>query len=214
MQIKQRARLRAGRLALVLAASAGVLAAIAPAAGASTAAPSAMAAASSPAFPSGTKTVFHTCQVIGHAGNYQAVHCADLLTTRVGTAGLEIWIQNEVLCQRTAAPNKGGLTACSGVHERVGYGVPGRTFAQPQQTCGKILGHSPCISSRTEHRFLASFVTLGSASAPACSIWAESVLDSVVLPTTGHPTVSARVVATPHFNYHIEAGNSCIEIPM
>lgn len=214
MQIKQRARLRAGRLALVLAASASVLAVTAPAAGASTAAPSAMAAANSPAFPPGTTENFHECKVMGHAGTVQAVHCADLLTTRIDEGGLEIWAQNEIFCQRTAPPNQGSLIPCSGVHERVGYGIPGHTFALPQQICGKLFGHSACTSGRDEHSFLATFVTLGSATAPACSIWGESVHDSVVLPTTGHPTVSSAVVATVrHFTYHIEPGSSCIEIP-
>jgi hypothetical protein len=206
MQLKHRVQLRAVRVALVLAASAGVLAATAPAAGAGVIRPGSMAAANSAA----TRTVFHSCAVIGHAGADEAVHCADLLTTSVSGGGLEVWVQNEVMCERI---DTGSLIACSGVRERVGYGVPSHTFAKPQQTCGKILGHSPCISSRTEHRFLASFVTLGSASAPTCSIWAESVSDSVVLPTTGHPTVSARVVATPHHDYHIGPGSACIEIP-
>jgi hypothetical protein len=215
MQIKQRAYLRAVRLALVLAASAGMLAGTAPPVGASVDRPSGMAAANSPAFPPGTRENLHHCQAIGHAGTVQAVHCADLFSFNGGPeGGFEIWVQNEVFCQRTAPPDKGSLTACSGTHERVGEGDPGATFAQPQQICGKLFHHCACTAGRDEHNFLATFVTLGPSTSRACSIWAESVHDSVVLPTTGHPTLSAAVVATSHFTYHIAAGDSCIEIPM
>jgi hypothetical protein len=77
MQITQRARLRAARLALVLAASAGVLAATAPAAGASTDAPAARAAANATSpFPPNTFRVKRNCGFIGHAvGNVEAAHC-------------------------------------------------------------------------------------------------------------------------------------------
>jgi hypothetical protein len=165
-------------------------------------------------FPAGTREVFHTSKVIGHAGTVQAVHCADLLTNEGPDPdeGLEVWVQNEVYCQRITAPDKGATTACSGIHERVGYGVPSSTFAQPQQICGKLFKHSPCTGGRDEHSFLATFVT--PTSSRTCSIWAESGHDSVVLPTAAHPTVSAAVVATPHFTYHIEAGETCIEIPL
>jgi hypothetical protein len=216
MQIKQRARLRAARLALVLAAAAGVLAATAPAAGASTDAPGARAAANAASpFPPNTFRVKRNCAFIGHAvHNVEAAHCADLYVTNVSRTAIEIWAQNEVFCKWVAGPHNGQTTACSGIHERVGDGTPGRTFAPPQQICGVLFHHSACTSGTAEHRFLASFSTLGSTTAPTCSIWAESVHDSVVLPVAGHPTESSTVIATGHWTFHRAANHSCIEFPM
>jgi hypothetical protein len=212
MRIRKRACRGAAHLGLLLAAVATVLAAPVAANASSsptpgnTAAPTAaisfppVLAPVSPITPGDPayNEVRHKCVVVGHAGTAQAVHCADVFTQNAAIGGIDVFVENEVFCQRTAAPNVGSLIACSGVKEQLAVGSPFGTASIPAQICGGILGHSPCTSGRDLHAgFTFNYLPGGST---VCSIWGESVRDSIVLPVTGHPTVSATVVATNPFN--------------
>jgi hypothetical protein len=122
--------------------------------------------------PPGSTEVFHTGVVMGHDSKNEAVHCADLLAT-------------------------GQLDACLAIHESVGFGAPGHTFAEPEQICGASFGHSACGAMRNFH-FFTSEVSAPSGGMTGTE-WAESVHDSIVLRSGA--TFSSPVVATPHFSY-------------
>ena len=143
--------------------------------------------------------VRHKCLIVGQAGTAQAVHCADVFThTTNQFSGTDVYVQNEVMCQRTAPPSEGSLIACSGIKEQVAAGSPLGTASIPAQICGGILGHSPCTSGRDMHAaFAFNYLAGGNVE---CSIWGESVRDTVILPVTGHPSFTALLVHTNPFN--------------
>jgi hypothetical protein len=206
----------------MLAATGAAAMAAAPVA--ASASPLALASAAAPAAPDVTVPLtpesplkfgykLHPCVALGNprptapGSAYQivAVECSDIADVPVGgSTGDEVFVQNEVYCQVTG-PVNGKITtrttACSGITEQVGAGSPVGTAALPAQLCGTINGqnHSPCTSERDEHAAFAFSYHPGS-DAVKCSIWAESLRVSVVLPIIGHPEVSRTVLATPPYN--------------
>lgn len=224
-QIRLRA-LRAAAVLSVLVATGAGMAATPAAASAASLAPASAAAPAAPdivipltpiapltAGP-GRVEVEHNCDIIedtvffdppGSTNSVDAVNCADVFVVRVGgTTGNEVDVQNEVFCQWATGPREGTTFPCSGVEEQVGAGSPQGTAALPAQLCGTIHGetHSPCTSGRTEHAgFAFSYQPEQPVSAPVkCTIWGESLLVSVILPITGHPSVGETVLATNHVN--------------
>jgi hypothetical protein len=162
----------------------------------------------------GVNEVEHNCDIIentvffdppGSTSSVDAVNCADVFVLTVGgTTGNEVVVQNEIACQWATGPREGTTFPCSGVDEQVGAGSPVGSAALPAQLCGTIHGetHSACTPGRTRHAgFAFSYQPEQPVSAPVkCSIWGESLRVSVILPITGHPTVSETVLATPHVN--------------
>jgi hypothetical protein len=161
----------------------------------------------------GTVEMEHNCNIIGNtvffdppgsSNSVEAVNCTDVFVEQVGgTTGDEVFVQNEISCQWAAGPNEGETFPCSGIDEQVGAGSPLGTAALPAQLCGTISGqtHSPCTSGRTKHAaFAFGYQPPGKIPSVKCTIWGESLRVSVILPISGHPTVSETVLATDPVN--------------
>jgi hypothetical protein len=184
MQISRRARSGAARVAFLLVFVAGVL-------GTST------LAANAGVVPPGSTKIFHSCKAIGSDGTTQGVVCADLYSHPDG-AGTDYYGQNEVACQTISS---GALKECAGIHETPVIGNPVGTHSGGEQVCGTRFGHSKCAVGRDIH--VAPVYHSAQTGSFTCSIWAESVRTSIVLPGSAK-TVSINVLATPHHNYHCD----------
>lgn len=232
-------RLRAAAILGVLVAAGAGLAA--PAASAASLTPAAPAAPTAPGIvipltPTdpltagpGVAEVEHKCFIIGDeifsdppgstTDSVDAVNCTDVFILTIGgTTGNEVVVQNEIVCQWATGPREGTSFACSGVDEQIGAGSPLGTAALPAQLCGTIFGqtHSPCTSGRTKHAaFAFAYQPEPVDSAPVkCSIWAESLRVSVILPISGHPTVSDTELPTDHVNVfsNTNARGYCLDV--
>jgi hypothetical protein len=145
--------------------------------------------------PPGSTKILHTCKVIGSDGATQGVVCADLFSHPDGT-GTDYYGQNEIVCQTISS---GAFRACAGIHETPVIANPAGTHSGGQQICGTRFGHSACAAGRDIH--VAPTYHSAQTGSFTCSIWAESVRTSIVLPGS-LKTVSINVLATPHHNYH------------
>jgi hypothetical protein len=171
---------------VLLAAAAGVLAAV----------PQAANASLPP--PSGT-LIYHVCRVMGSDkdGN-SAVHCADLYSvpdSEPPQAGTDWVAENEVFCEHGST-----VEQCAGIHEtayeaeaEVEQNLP----VGPEGICGVRFGHDACQAIRVTNT--AEVNVLESGGSQTCHIWSVSMNDSVVLPTSGLTITDPHGnVGTPH----------------
>jgi hypothetical protein len=184
MHLNHRVRRRVLHASVLLAAAAGVLAAV----------PQAANASLPP--PSGT-LVFHVCRVMGHDqdGN-SAVHCADLYSvpdSEPPQPGTEWVAENEVFCEHGST-----VEQCAGIHETAYEAEAEQNLpVGPEGICGVRFGHDACQAIRVTNT--AKVNVLESGGSLTCHIWAVSMNDSVVLPVSGL-TVTDPLgnVGTPH----------------
>jgi hypothetical protein len=185
MQMSHRVRRGAMWIAVLLVASVGTLSAGALSANATV-------------VPPGSTEIFHTCRsLVSHSNSkYRAVVCADLFSHPDGK-GTDYYGQNEIVCLNISS---GHQYPCAGVHETPVIATPAGTHGGGQQICGQRFGHSACAATKRSLHVSPRYHSAQSGPY-TCSIWAESVRTSIVLP--GVPaTVSVGVLATPHHTYH------------
>jgi hypothetical protein len=184
MHLNRHVRRRVLHASVLLAAAAGVLAAV----------PQAANASLPP--PSGT-LISHVCRVMGsdQDGN-SAVHCADLYSVpnlEPPQAGTEWVAENEVFCEHGST-----IVQCAGIHETA-YEAEAELNLPvgPEGICGVRFGHDACQAIRVTNTAMDN--VLESGGSQTCHIWAVSLNDSVVLPQSGLTVTDPHGnIGTPH----------------